>query len=58
MIKDLTKLKAVLKQLDYVADVKENKNGQVDMTTVLSEVSLVEEWDSKEDSRYEKYFLK
>ncbi len=37
--------------------MEEEKNGlQVDVITLLSEKSLAEEWNSEEDSRYDKYF--
>jgi len=53
---DLSKLRSFLTLLDFVKDIKEKKTAVTDPATILSEQSLAEEWDSKEDSRYEKYF--
>jgi uncharacterized protein YlbG (UPF0298 family) len=51
---DIGKLVSILDQPDFVKKIK--KKVEVDTTTQLSEQSLAEEWDSEEDSRYEKYF--
>lgn len=53
---DFSKLRNFLTQLGFVKKIKEVKTEQVDATTLLSEQSLAEEWNSKEDSRYEKYY--
>jgi len=53
---DLSKLRSFLTRLDFVKDIKEKKTAVTDPATILSEQSLAEEWDSEEDSRYEKYF--
>ena len=55
---DVSKLMSFLTKLDFVKLVKEKKSLEVDPATRLSEQSLAEEWDSNEDSRYEKYFEK
>ncbi|KAA9346065.1 hypothetical protein [Adhaeribacter soli] len=55
---DFSKLRNFLSQLGFVKKIKEVKTQQVDATTILSEHSLAEEWNSKEDSRYEKYYKK
>ncbi len=53
---DFSKLRSFLTQLDFVKSIKEKKLTEIDSVTLLSEQSLAEEWNSKEDSRYEKYF--
>ena len=55
---DFSKLKNLLIQLDFVKQIKEKQAAEIDATTLLSEQSLAEEWDSIEDSRYEQYFQK
>ncbi len=53
---DVSKLRNFLSRLDFVKLIKEKKSAEIDSATLLSEQSLAEEWNSKEDSRYEKYF--
>lgn len=53
---DFSKLRSFLTQLDFVKVIKEKKSTEIDSVSLLSEQSLAEEWNSKEDSRYEKYF--
>ncbi|WP_181308725.1 hypothetical protein [Rufibacter sp. XAAS-G3-1] len=53
---DFSKLRSFLTRLDFVKVIKEKKIEGVDPATLISEQSLAEEWDSKEDSRYEKFF--
>jgi len=53
---DFSKLRSFLTQLDFIKDIKEKKLTGIDSVTLLSEQSLAEEWNSEEDSRYEKYF--
>ncbi len=53
---DFSKLRNFLNGLDFVKHIKEKKSEVIDSATHLSEQSLAEEWNSKEDSRYEKYF--
>jgi hypothetical protein len=53
---DFSKLRNFLNGLDFVKHIKEKKSEVIDSATLLSEQSLAEEWNSKEDSRYEKYF--
>jgi hypothetical protein len=53
---DFSKLKDFLNRLDFIKSIKEKKSVAIDPATLLSEQSLAEEWNSKEDSRYEKYF--
>jgi len=55
---DFSKLKNLLIQLDFIKHIKEKQAAEIDATTLLSEQSLAEEWDSIEDSRYEQYFQK
>jgi len=53
---DFSKLRSFLTRLDFIKDIKEKKPTGIDSVTLLSEQSLAEEWNSEEDSRYEKYF--
>ena len=53
---DFSKLRSFLTRLDFIKDIKEIKSTGIDSVTLLSEQSLAEEWNSEEDSRYEKYF--
>ena len=55
---DVSKLRDFLTKLDFVKLIKEKKSVEIDPATRISEQSLAEEWDSKEDSRYEKYYKK
>lgn len=55
---DVSKLKNLLTELEFIKFVKEKKPSSIDPATRLSEHSLAEEWDSEEDSRYENYFNK
>lgn len=53
---DFSKLRIFLTRLDFIKDIKEKKSTGIDSVTLISEQSLAEEWNSEEDSRYEKYF--
>lgn len=55
---DVSRLKSLLSELEYIKFVKEKDPASIDSSTYLSEHSLAEEWDSEEDRRYEKFFDK
>jgi hypothetical protein len=56
--KDLSRLKTLLLKLDFIKGFKEKHEANLDALTLVSEESLAEEWNSKEDSRYEQFFQK
>ncbi len=52
---DLPQLMKAIEQLGLIQSVKEKKQIAVDEITLASEESLAEDWNSDEDSRFEKY---
>ena len=55
--KDLGRFRILLKKHGFQEDQNKQEEDFSDAyITTLSEVSLREEWDSKEDERYKKYF--
>ena len=53
---DLPQLMKVIEQLGHIQSVTDKKPSEIDEITFVSEASLAEDWESDEDSRYEKYF--
>ena len=49
--KNLLKLTSQLKKLSYIQNIKEKSSD----TSQLAEISFSEEWNSQEDSRWDKY---
>lgn len=49
--KDFPRLKAALEKFDFLESVKIKKQ-EIDMVSIVAEKSLTEEWNSNEDSRW------
>ncbi len=56
--KDISRLKSELSKLDYITIIKEIDRKEDKWVSLVSELSLAEEWDSTEDQRYENYINK